>query len=357
MMEHLSEQKEFVFAEDEVQVSYLHPYPITSGTSVVESKNNNVTCIFQLPIDEYKRLLFSAKNTAHLLCNKLCVKRSALLVEPVKVAGHPQIKIIPLHGVSSEWTPILNKEPEYFDEYPGFCNSKNGPRMSEVDLNNIQNKIRYNLEDSSISYAFYGDQNDTNLFSRIVRGEEKQWRIWEDSHHVAFLTPFPNTPGFTVIVPRKHLTSDIFSLDDTDYEKLIEAAYKVSTLIKTSLSVESTCMIFEGFEIDYAHIKLIPVFNKNENKNFKEPKTEFHSKYLGYVTSLNGDLYPKDKMLKVFKQLTKVSARSGKSGKTEKSQEIQISAKKLGDYQGNYVKFRKIREKSGKMALRLTYIT
>ena len=81
----------------------------------------------------------------------------------------------------------------------------------------------------------------------------------------------PDLPGNTpVIVPRLHLSSDIFSLKDTDYEKLIEAAYKVTTLIKTALSVESACMIFEGFEIDYAHIKLIPFFKQNRNLQTKQ---------------------------------------------------------------------------------------
>ena len=98
-----------------------------------------------------------------------------------------------------------------------------------------------------------------HLFSRIDSGELKQWIVWEDSEHVAFLTPYPNVAGFIVIIPLKHLSSDIFSLENIDHDKLIEAGYRVFRFMKSALSVESTCMIFEGFEIDYAHIKIIPI--------------------------------------------------------------------------------------------------
>uniref|UniRef100_A0A7N6AWK4 HIT domain-containing protein n=1 Tax=Anabas testudineus TaxID=64144 RepID=A0A7N6AWK4_ANATE len=103
-------------------------------------------------------------------------------------------------------------------------------------------------------------QSHPGLFSRIVRGEEQQWRLWEDEGHVAFLTPFPNSPGFTVLVPRRPLTSDIFRLEKGDYESLVLAARKVSHLLEEGLGAWGVGLIFEGFEIDYAHAKLIPLF-------------------------------------------------------------------------------------------------
>ncbi|KAI8964139.1 hypothetical protein F5Y11DRAFT_317436 [Daldinia sp. FL1419] len=45
----------------------------------------------------------------------------------------------------------------------------------------------------------------------------EQWRVWEDYRHVAFLAPFSNTPGFTALVPRRHLSSDIFRVDSGSY--------------------------------------------------------------------------------------------------------------------------------------------
>uniref|UniRef100_A0A8C9XWC6 HIT domain-containing protein n=1 Tax=Sander lucioperca TaxID=283035 RepID=A0A8C9XWC6_SANLU len=56
--------------------------------------------------------------------------------------------------------------------------------------------------------------SNDNLFSRIVRGEQQQWRVWEDNEHVAFLTPYPNSPGLTVVVPRKHLSNYVRQHED-----------------------------------------------------------------------------------------------------------------------------------------------
>ena len=51
----------------------------------------------------------------------------------------------------------------------------------------------------------------------------------------------------------------------------------------------------------YKLSKLIPVFESSEKKLAKDLPTDFHSKYMGYVTSLNGTIYPKDEMSKIFK--------------------------------------------------------
>ena len=70
--------------------------------------------------------------------------------------------------------------------------------MSEPKLDEVFRQIQ---EASKIiapfDYTFYGEKSDANLFARIVRGELPQRRIWESKHHVAFLTPFPNTTGMT----------------------------------------------------------------------------------------------------------------------------------------------------------------
>uniref|UniRef100_A0A8C2Z6T0 HIT domain-containing protein n=1 Tax=Cyclopterus lumpus TaxID=8103 RepID=A0A8C2Z6T0_CYCLU len=89
------------------------------------------------------------------------------------------------------------------------------------------------------------------LFPRIVRGEERQWRVWEDEGHVAFLTPFPNSPGFTVLVPRRPLTSDVFRLEREDYEGLVLATRKAARLLEAGLGSWGTGLIFEVVYIVY----------------------------------------------------------------------------------------------------------
>lgn len=116
--------------------------------------------------------------------------------------------------------------------------------------------------------------------------------MWEDEGQVAFLTPFPNSPGFTVLVPRRPLTSDIFRLEKGDYEKLVLAAWKVSRLLEEGLGAWGVGLVFEGFEIDYAHAKLIPLFLPSslgtEDDTNELPPPKFYPTYPGYVTSEDG---------------------------------------------------------------------
>lgn len=116
--------------------------------------------------------------------------------------------------------------------------------------------------------------------------------MWEDEGHVAFLTPFPNSPGFTVLVPRRPLTSDIFRLGKGDYERLVVASWEVSRLLEDSLGSWATGLIFEGFEIDYAHVKLIPLFHPSPPETGdgapKPSIPQFYATYPGYVTSEDG---------------------------------------------------------------------
>ena len=125
----------------------------------------------------------------------------------------PFAQIVPLHGLSDDWHPILAEDTEYHETYPGYITSKNGPKMDDAKLTEIQTGIRRQLKEGDSteeSKEFHGDASDQNVFARLIRGEIPQWRVWEDPNHVAFFTPFPNFPGFTVLIPRRHLSSDIF---------------------------------------------------------------------------------------------------------------------------------------------------
>ncbi|MCJ1481016.1 hypothetical protein MMC06_001172 [Schaereria dolodes] len=142
---------------------------------------------------------------------------------------------------------------------------------------------------------FDGDAADTNIFARIIRGELPQWRVWENNSHVAFLTPYGNTPGFTVIVPRKHLGSDIFALSDNEYVEMVRAAYTVAQYLKEAFGVERCGMFFEGYEIDYAHVKLVPVHHHRltcEGRTFDvvAGAASFQDTYQGYLTTQLGPL-------------------------------------------------------------------
>lgn len=224
-----------------------------------------------------------------------------------------QIHILPLHGLDAQWRPHLAGEEEHNAHDPGYCTSRTAPRWSDSSLTEIQTRIRAKLPlpDAPPDLTFLGDDPaHPCLFSRIVRGEEQQWRVWEDKGHVAFLTPFPNSPGFTVLVPRRPLTSDIFRLEKGDYEGLMLAARKVSRLLEDGLGAWGVGLIFEGFEIDYAHAKLIPLFlpplSGTEDKPAKPPSPQFYPTYPGYVTSEDGPEASSESLKTIHTKITPI---------------------------------------------------
>lgn len=294
--------------ENDIFIAYLHPKPWTPGTTILTRKAlNGSSSIFQLPVPDYVAMLLGAQTVANLLCEKLAVHRCALVFvpQPDKPA---QIKILPLHGLEPNWKPHLAGEEEFHIHDPGYCSSRNGQRCEDDYLDNIQAKITACLPtpNAPSCYDFHGDRSHDGLFSRIVRGEEQQWRIWEDSEHVAFLTPFPNAPGFTVLVPRKPLTSDIFSLDKSDYIALILATWKVSQLLQEGMGARGVALIFEGFEIDYAHAKLIPLVTKPGDSLPAVP-SQFCPTYPGYVTSADGPPASAQDLKDILTKITKTT--------------------------------------------------
>ncbi|XP_042360387.1 uncharacterized protein LOC121956311 [Plectropomus leopardus] len=279
-----------VIWETDDLIAYLDPNPWTPGSTILTRKAlSGARSIFQLATPDFVAVLQGAKAVSSLLCERLGVQRCALVFNPTP--DQPaQITLLPLHGLEPKWQPHLAQEEEFHPYDPGYCTSKSGPRWDDEALAQVQAKIRNGLPtpNAPSCFDFFGDASNDNLFSRIVRGEQQQWRVWEDSEHVAFLTPYPNTPGLTVVVPRKPLSSDIFKLEEADYKALILATYKVAQLLKEGMRARDVALIFEGFEIDYAHAKLIPLLPAPDGTKPAELQPESFQSYPGYVSSLHG---------------------------------------------------------------------
>ncbi|KAI1175825.1 hypothetical protein F4777DRAFT_548715 [Nemania sp. FL0916] len=262
-------------------------FPTTHGHTLITLLSNRN--LFSLGIETFSKSMLKVSSLASTVAEYFQVRRVAFVSD-----GSESMSLLPLHGLESTWTPVTSNLKEFHECFPGYVSSKDGPKMSDKRLDIICAKIRAETSASEpFNNDFDGSLQDVNLFARIVRGEVQQWRVWEDDHHVAFLTPFPNTPGFTVLVPRRHLSSDVFRIEEEPYTKLMEAAYTVGQILKAAFNSSRCGMIFEGFEIDYPHVKLIPIHDSKKNDGtFEEAPLKalpFQSKYEGYVSSLHGE--------------------------------------------------------------------
>lgn len=151
------------------------------------------------------------------------------------------------------------------------------------------------------------NQKKECIFCKITKGELPCHKIWEDKNHLAFLSPFPNTPGFSVVITKEHYPSYAFDLPDEALKELIIAAKKVGKLIDSTLEdVGRTGMIFEGFGIDHVHAKLFPMHgtaNMKEWKAIHSNVDKFFEKYEGYISSHDYKREDDKKLIELAKKI------------------------------------------------------
>ncbi len=127
------------------------------------------------------------------------------------------------------------------------------------------------------------------IFDKIVRKEIKSYVVWEDDKHLAFLTPFPNTPGVTIVIPKVNPGDYIFSINNTVYSDLMTATKKVALLLEKALDVKRIALVFEGTGVAYVHAKLYPLYGQLATQtDVWGDQTEYVDEYRGWITTLEG---------------------------------------------------------------------
>ena len=129
------------------------------------------------------------------------------------------------------------------------------------------------------------------LFCQMIKGDAPCYKVWESETHLAFLSIFPNTPGVSVVVPKKHFDSYAFHMNDEDYIALMGAAKKVALILDEKLKVARTALVLEGFGVNHVHAKLFPLHGPKASEEWQPiqsgeaKKEEFFTEYQGYISS------------------------------------------------------------------------
>jgi diadenosine tetraphosphate (Ap4A) HIT family hydrolase len=266
------------FFEDEHVEAFLSTGPSTPGEAIVLIKAGSLNSLSK---DEFVSVLLSTKNVAAIVKAAMEVQRVALVT-----TADRNIQLIPLHGVEAEWKPAMDPQLEYYDSYPGFLSSRSGPKSSNDILDKAQKEITRGKPPGMDLTCLADSKTTENLFAKIIRGELEQWRVWESDSHIAFLTPFGNTYGKTVLVPRKHTDSDILSLPDANFCDLASSVWDaIQMIVASDLRADRVGLIFEGMEVDWAHAKLIPICADDGREAPEQPFVEV---YGGSVSSQPG---------------------------------------------------------------------
>ncbi len=109
------------------------------------------------------------------------------------------------------------------------------------------------------------DKHGDCIFCKIADGSiQTPGVFWQDEYHMAFLSIDPNTPGFTVVIPKQHFASDVLKMPDSELSSFVIAAKKVSQILEQHYQdVGRIGLVMEGTGVNHAHIKLIP-FHETE---------------------------------------------------------------------------------------------
>lgn len=144
------------------------------------------------------------------------------------------------------------------------------------------------------------------IFCKIAKEEVPAHKIWEDEKHLAFLSIFPNTEGFSVVITKEHYPSYAFNLPEEILIGLVKAAKQVAKLLDARLKdVGRTGMIFEGFGVDHVHAKLFPMHGTKMTKwkPLKSNVDKYFEKYEGYISSHDYKRMDDEKLARLAKKI------------------------------------------------------
>jgi len=144
----------------------------------------------------------------------------------------------------------------------------------------------------------------STIFDKIVSGEMKSWTVWEDDNYMAFLTPFPNTPGHTVVIKKENPGDYVFSVDDESFSGIMYASRKVAKLLETAFDTSRVGMIFDGTGVPHLHAQLVPFHaNLSMNKDEAERYRVKNNNLAHHLMAVDGPKMDDEELDKIQKKI------------------------------------------------------
>jgi histidine triad (HIT) family protein len=98
------------------------------------------------------------------------------------------------------------------------------------------------------------------VFCQIVEKKIPARIVYEDENFIAFLDIRPLNPGHTLLIPKKHFR---WVFEVPNFEEMWKAVKKVTIAILSALNPISVSYATLGFEIEHAHIWIVPRFDND----------------------------------------------------------------------------------------------
>ncbi|SEG94225.1 histidine triad (HIT) family protein [Nonomuraea solani] len=78
--------------------------------------------------------------------------------------------------------------------------------------------------------------------------------VYEDDHHLSFLTHYPTVPGYVLVCPKRHVEHAVRDLDEDDYLALMRVVRKVALAVEAVVPSERTYLLSLGSRQGNSHL-------------------------------------------------------------------------------------------------------
>ena len=126
------------------------------------------------------------------------------------------------------------------------------------------------------------------LFCKIIKGDIRAYKIYEDNNAVAILDVQPRAPGHTMVLSKTH-AENILDLPDGNIGPVFTAVKKVAKKLKDVLNCDGLTIGINhgrvsGQLVDHLHIHIIPRWQNDGGKSIhsvvnNEPKESLEEMY------------------------------------------------------------------------------
>ncbi len=160
--------------------------------------------------------------------------------------------------------------------------------------------------------------SEPTLFDKIVSGQIPSYKVWEDDKYLAFLTPWPNTPGFTVVIPKQNPGDNYLDVDEAAYTGLMLAAKKVADILRKAFDTYRVGLVLEGEGVPHLHVKLIPMHGLGKQSGGVKHEPSFSQTYRGYLTTTEGPKMSDEELQAIQKKIQSSFASSSAKATDDK---------------------------------------
>lgn len=100
------------------------------------------------------------------------------------------------------------------------------------------------------------------IFCKIVQGEAKSWKVYEDESVYAFLDIHPVNEYHTLVIPKKHYTN-MFDIPESDLIDVITVVKKLVSLYNNKLGINNVQIINSSGpeaqqDVFHLHFHIVP---------------------------------------------------------------------------------------------------